>query len=163
VLKDDITPNELAFIEAHKLELPELETIMVHRRLYPKNGFAAHLIGYVGEVSEDMLNQPQYELYEPGMIVGKSGVEKFYNDMLMGKEGQRRIEVDSRGRELRRLSDTPAVPGKPLKLSIDLDVQIAAERAIADKNGSVLAMDPHTGEILAMVSRPTFDPNAFSV
>jgi penicillin-binding protein 2 len=163
VLKDDITPNELAFIEAHKIELPELETIMVHRRLYPKNGFLAHLIGYVGEVSEDMLNQPQYELYEPGMIVGKSGVEKSYNDMLMGKDGQRRIEVDSKGREIRRLSDTPAIPGKPLKLSIDLDVQIAAERAIADKNGAIVAMDPHTGEILAMLSRPTFDPNAFAV
>jgi penicillin-binding protein 2 len=163
VLKDDITPNELAFIEAHRVELPELETIMVHRRLYPKNGFAAHLIGYVGEVSEDMLNQPQYELYEPGMIVGKSGVEKSYNDLLMGKDGQRRVEVDSRGRELRRLSDTPAIPGRPLKLTLDLDIQIAAEQALGDKPGSIVAMDPHTGEILAMVSRPTFDPNQFAV
>jgi penicillin-binding protein 2 len=163
VLKDDITPDELAFIAAHRSELPELETIMVHRRLYPKNGFAAHLIGYVGEVSEDMLNQPEYELYQPGMIVGKSGVEKFYNNMLMGNDGQRRIEVDSRGREIRRLTDTPAQPGKSLKLSIDLDIQIAAERAMADKNGAIVAMDPHTGEILAMVSRPTFDPNAFAV
>ncbi|MBV8206737.1 MAG: penicillin-binding protein 2 [Acidobacteria bacterium] len=163
VLKDDITPNDLAFIEAHKVELPEIETIMVHRRLYPKNGFAAHLIGYVGEVSEDMLNQPQYELYEPGMIVGKSGVEKSYNDLLMGKDGQRRVEVDSRGRELRHLSDSPAVAGQPLKLTIDLDIQIAAEQAIGDKPGAIVAMDPHTGEILAMVSRPTFDPNAFAV
>ena len=163
VLKDDITPDELAFIAAHRAELPELETIMVHRRLYPKNGFAAHLIGYVGEVSEDMLNQPEYELYQPGMIVGKSGVEKFYNTMLMGVDGQRRIEVDSRGREIRRLTDTPAQPGTPLKLTIDLDIQIAAEKALADKNGAIVAMDPHTGEILAMVSRPTFDPNAFAV
>ncbi len=163
VLKDDITPNELAFVEAHKVELPELETIMVHRRLYPKGGFMAHLIGYVGEVSEDMLNQPQYELYEPGMIVGKSGVEKYYNDLLMGKDGQRRVEVDSRGREVRRLSDTPAVPGRPLKLTVDLDIQIAAEQALGDKEGAIVAMDPHSGEILAMVSRPTFDPNAFAV
>src|SRR5215467_1499480 len=65
-LKEDITPDELAFIESHKNELPELDTIMAHRRLYPKNGFMAHLIGYVGEVTEDMLNQPQFELYNPG-------------------------------------------------------------------------------------------------
>src|SRR5215469_16403788 len=162
-LKDDITPNELAFIEAHKVELPELETIMVHRRLYPKGGFMAHLIGYVGEVSEDMLNSPQYELYEPGMIVGKSGVEKYYNDLLMGKDGQRRVEVDSRGHEIRRLSDTPAIAGQTLKLTIDLDIQIAAEQALGDKEGAIVAMDPHTGEILAMVSRPTFDPNDFAV
>ena len=69
-LKDDITPDELAFIEAHRNELPELDTIMAHRRLYPRNGFMAHLIGYVGEVSEDMLNQPQFELYNPGDVVG---------------------------------------------------------------------------------------------
>src|SRR5581483_2173136 len=163
VLKDDITPSELQFIEAHKFELPELETILVSRRLYPKNGFLAHTIGYVGEVSEDMLNQPQYELYEPGMIVGKSGLEQQYNDLLMGKDGSRRAVVNSRGKEVDRLSETPAEPGKPLKLTIDLDLQIAAEVAMGDKNGAIVAMDPRTGEILAMVSRPTFDPNAFSV
>jgi penicillin-binding protein 2 len=75
-LKEDITPDELAFIEAHKNELPELETIMAHRRLYPRNGFMAHLIGYVGEVTEDMLNQPQFELYTPGDVVGVSGSRK---------------------------------------------------------------------------------------
>src|ERR1039457_3733594 len=83
-LKEDITPDELAFIESHKNELPELETIMAHRRLYPRNGFMAHLIGYVGEVTEDMLNQPQFELYNPGDVVGVSGVEKQYNSILMG-------------------------------------------------------------------------------
>ena len=78
-LKDDITPDELAFIESHHNELPELDTIMAHRRLYPRNGFMAHLIGYVGEVSEQMLNQPRWELYNPGDVVGKSGVELEYN------------------------------------------------------------------------------------
>src|SRR5271156_6275489 len=86
-LKDDITPDELAFIESHRNELPELDTIMAHRRLYPRKGFMAHLIGYVGEVSEDMLNQAQFELYSPGDVVGKSGVELQYNQMLMGKNG----------------------------------------------------------------------------
>jgi len=162
-LKEDITPDELAFIESHKNELPELDTIMAHRRLYPRNGFMAHMIGYVGEVTEDMLNQPQFELYSPGDVVGVSGVEKQYNNLLMGKNGSRRAIVDSRGREVGRLDETPAEPGKQLKLSVDLDLQIAAEQALEGKNGAVVAMDPRSGEILAMVSRPTFDPNHFAV
>src|ERR1700723_2686656 len=162
-LKEDITPDELAFIEAHKNELPELDTIMVHRRLYPRNGFMAHLIGYVGEVTEDMLNQPQFELYSPGDVVGVSGVEKQYNDMLMGKNGSRRAIVNSKGREVGRLDETPAEPGKQLKLTVDLDLQIAAEQALEGRNGAVVAMNPRNGEILAMVSRPTFDPNDFAV
>src|SRR3979490_2429968 len=162
-LKDDITPDELSFIEAHRNELPELDTIVAHRRLYPRNGFMAHLVGYVGEVTEDMLNQPQFELYTPGDVVGVSGVEKQYNSILMGKNGSRRAIVNSRGREVSRLDETPAEPGKQLKLTLDLDLQIAAEQAIEGKNGAIVAMDPHTGEILAMVSRPTFDPNDFAV
>src|SRR6476661_141119 len=162
-LKEDITPDELAFIEAHRNELPELDTIMVHRRLYPRNGFIAHLVGYVGEVTEDMLNQPQFELYSPGDVVGVSGVEKQYNDLLMGKNGSRRSVVNSRGKEVQQLDSTPAIPGKQLKLTVDIDLQIAAEEALAGKNGAMIAMDPRNGEILAMVSRPTFDPNNFAV
>src|SRR6266568_3825754 len=162
-LKEDITPDELQFIEAHRNELPELDTIMAHRRLYPRNGFMAHLIGYVGEVSEDMLNQPQFELYNSGDVVGISGVERQYNTLLMGKNGSRQALVDSRGREVERLGETDAVPGKQLRLTIDIDLQIAAEEALAGKNGAIVAMDPRTGEILAMASGPTFDPNDFAV
>src|SRR6202451_3822404 len=162
-LKDDITQDELAFVESHRNELPELDTIVAHRRLYPRNGFMAHLIGYVGEVSEEMLNQARGEFYNPGDVVGKSGVELQYNQMRMGKNGSRRAIVNSRGREVGRLDETPAEPGKQLKLTLDLDLQIAAEEAIEGKNGAIVAMDPHTGEILAMVSRPTFDPNDFAV
>src|SRR5215469_10596426 len=162
-LKEDITPDELQFIEAHRNELPELDTIMAHRRLYPRNGFMAHVIGYVGEVSEDMLNQPQFELYNAGDVVGISGVERQYNSVLMGTNGSRQALVDSHGREVGRLGETEAIPGKPLKLTIDIDLQIAAEEALEGKNGAIVAMDPRTGEILAMVSRPTFDPNDFSV
>src|SRR5216683_1331267 len=162
-LKDDITPDELAFVEAHRNELPELDTIMAHRRLYPRNGFMAHLIGYVGEVSEGMLNQPQWELYNPGDVVGKSGVELQYNQVLMGKNGSRQVLVNSKGKEVGELDQKPAVPGHNLKLTLDIDVQIAAEEAMGDKNGAMIAMDPRTGEILAMVSRPTFDPNNFAV
>jgi penicillin-binding protein 2 len=140
-LKEDITPDELQFIEAHRNELPELDTIMAHRRLYPRNGFMAHLIGYVGEVSDDMLNLPAFELYNPGDVVGISGVERQYNDMLMGKNGSRQALVDSHGREVGRLGETEAIPGKPLKLTIDIDLQIAAEQALEGKNGAVVAMD----------------------
>src|SRR5262252_1557015 len=162
-LKDDITPDELAFIESHRADLPELDVITVHRRLYPKNGFMAHVIGYVGQVSEEMLTQPQWELYSPGDVVGMSGVEQYYNDVLMGKNGSRQVIVNSRGKEVGTLSDVPAVPGKQLKLTIDLDLQIAAEQALEGKPGAIVAMDPRNGEILAMVSRPAFDPNAFAV
>ncbi|MFZ0760517.1 MAG: penicillin-binding protein 2 [Candidatus Sulfotelmatobacter sp.] len=162
-LKEDITPDELAFIDAHRNELPELDTIMAHRRLYPRNGFMAHVIGYVGEVTEDMLNEPQFELYNPGDVVGISGVEREYNTVLMGQNGARQEVVNSHGREVGVLGETDAIPGKTLKLTLDIDLQIAAEEALEGKNGAIVAMDPHTGEILAMVSRPTFDPNDFAV
>jgi penicillin-binding protein 2 len=163
-LKEDITPDELAFIDAHRNELPELDTIVAHRRLYPRNGFMAHLIGYVGEVTEDMLNQPQFELYNPGDVVGVSGVERQYNNLLMGQNGARREVVNSHGRAVGEpLAQTDAIPGKQLKLTVDIDLQIAAEEALEGRNGAIVAMDPRTGEILAMVSRPTFDPNDFAV
>jgi len=162
-LKQDITPDEEAFIEAHKSELPELDSIMAYRRLYPRKGFLAHLIGYVGEVSEDMLDQPQFELFNPGDVVGKSGVELEYNQLLMGSNGSRQVLVNSHGREIGApLEERPAVPGRPLKLTIDVDLQVAAEEAIQGKNGAIVAMDPRTGEILAMVSRPAYDSNDFA-
>lgn len=162
-LKQDITPDEEEFIEAHKDELPELDTIQEQRRLYPKDGFAAHLIGYVGEVSEDMLDDPRYAVYEPGDVVGKSGVEASYDGILRGVDGSQDVIVDSHGREVGKLGTEPAQPGKSLRLTIDLDVQRAAENALGDRNGAVIAIDPHTGEVLALVSRPVFDPNAFAV
>jgi penicillin-binding protein 2 len=162
-LKQDITPDEQAFIEAHKNELPELDTLEEQRRLYPRDGFAAHLIGYVGEISESDLKNPKYDFYEPGDVVGKFGVEETYDAILRGKDGSRDVIVNSHGREVGRLGEELAVPGKDLKLTIDLDIQMAAEKVLGDKNGAIVAMDPHTGEILAMVSRPAFDPNQFAV
>src|SRR6266852_1524920 len=129
-LKEDTPPDELDFIESHTNELPELATIMAQRRLYPRNGFMAHLVGYVREVTEEMLNQARWELYNPGDVVGKSGAELEYNPILMGKNGYRRAIVNSRGKEVGRLDETPAVPGKQLKLTIDIDLQIAAEQAL---------------------------------
>ncbi len=163
-LKQDITPDEQAFIAAHRDELPELETLDEQRRLYPSDGFAAHLIGYVGEVSEQMLaNDDRYSLYSPGDVVGRSGVEATYDALLRGTDGSRDVIVNSHGKELGHLGQELAIPGKDLKLTIDLDIQMAAERVLEGKIGAIVAMDPHTGEILAMASRPTFDPNQFAV
>jgi penicillin-binding protein 2 len=162
-LKEDITPDEQEFIAAHADEMPELETIDEQRRLYPKDGFAAHLIGYVGEVSEDMLNDPRYAFYEPGDVVGRSGVEETYDAILRGQDGSHDVLVDSHGREVGTLGTERSVPGKSLRLTIDMDIQRAAENALGDRDGAIVALDPHTGEVLAMVSRPVFDPNQFAV
>lgn len=161
-LLQDITPNEQAFIAAHANELPELETIEEERRLYPSNGFLAHVLGYVGEVSEDMLDDPRYAFYQPGDVVGRSGVEESYDSILRGQDGSRDVIVDSRGRQLGALGIEPAIPGKSLRLTIDLDIQKAAEEAMGPREGAIVAIDPRTGEVLAMVSRPTFDPNQFT-
>ncbi len=162
-IKQDITADEQAFIAAHSNELPELETIDEERRLYPRDGFASHLIGYVGEVSEEMLNDPRYAAYEPGDVVGKSGVEESYDQVLRGQDGSRDVVVDSHGREVGYLRTQHAIPGQDLRLTIDNDLQRAAELALGNRDGAIVAMDPRNGEILALVSRPSFDPNAFAV
>ena len=163
-IKQEVTPDEQAFIEAHRNELPELETLDVERRLYPRDGFASHLIGYVGEVSEEMLdNDMRYAAYEPGDVVGKAGVEQTYDQLLRGVDGSRDVIVDSHGREVGYLHTEHSTPGQDLRLTIDNDLQKAAELAMGDRNGAIVAMDPRNGEILALVSRPSFDPNAFAV
>jgi len=162
-IKQEITADEQAFIEAHRNELPELETIDEERRLYPRDGFAAHLIGYVGEVSEEDLNKQRYTAYEPGDVVGKAGVEESYDELLRGQDGSRDVIVDSHGREVGYLGIQHAIPGQDLKLTIDIDLQRAAELALGSANGAIVAMDPRNGEILAMVSHPSYDPNAFAV
>lgn len=162
-VKQDISADEQAFIEAHRTELPELETIDEERRLYPRDGFAAHLIGYVGEVSDNDLNNPRFAYYEPGDVVGKAGVEESYDELLRGQNGSRDVVVDSHGRIQHFLRTQHATAGQDLKLTLDIDIQRAAELALGDFPGAVVAMDPRNGEILALVSHPSYDPNSFSV
>lgn len=164
VIKQELTPGELAFVESHRDTdtFPELAFIHSQARLYPRNGLAAHVIGYVGEVSETELGLPDFARYSQGDVIGKYGIERQYNDILMGIDGQRRVEVDSRGRE-RTLKETKeAVPGKSLQLTLDLDLQAVAELALENRRGAVVALDPRNGEVLAMVSRPAYDPNVFA-
>jgi penicillin-binding protein 2 len=160
VVKQDITPQDLAFIDSHRDQFPELETMMVSRRLYPKNGYLGHVIGYVGEAGDREVDQLHVR---PGAVVGKFGLEQYYNDILSGVDGERRVAVDSRGREVQQYSDTPPRPGRDLRLTIDNDIQIAAEQALGLRPGAVVALNPQTGEVLAMVSRPAFDPNQFTL
>jgi len=164
VIKQELTPAEITFVESHRdaNTYPEMELIQNQRRLYPKNGLAAHAIGYVGEVSEPELDTTEFAKYAQGAIVGKAGLERQYNDMLMGVDGERRVVVDSSGREREVLESTEATPGNSLQLTLDLDLQAVAELALEGQRGAVVALDPRTGEVLAMVSRPAFDPNAFA-
>ncbi|MEI9972728.1 MAG: penicillin-binding protein 2 [Ignavibacteriota bacterium] len=161
-LKDDLTPADLAFIHSHSDAFPELDVIQSQPRLYPKDGMMAHVIGYTGEVSGPELDSPEFARYKLGDIIGKFGIERQYNDSLTGEDGQQRVEVDNRGQVRHSEDEKRAISGKDLALTIDLDLQAVAELAMEGKNGAVVALNPRNGEILAMVSRPTFDPNKFT-
>jgi len=164
IIKDQLTRDEIAFVESHRdaNTFPEMELIKAWRRQYPQDGFAAHVIGYVGEISESELNSAAFIDYHQGDIIGKDGLERQYDHALRGVDGKQRVMVDNMGRERQIAEPQPAVPGKDLQLTIDLDLQAVAELAMEDKRGAVVALDPRTGEVLAMVSRPTFDPNKFT-
>ena len=163
VIKEEVSPADLAFVDSHRDFFPELELINAQRRLYPQDGMMAHVIGYTGEVSEEDLDTPEFAKYEQGAVIGKFGLERKYNSTLMGVDGQRQVVVDNRGQVRKVLKQQPAKAGQDLRTTLDLDLQVVAELAMEGKNGAVVALDPRTGEVLAMVSRPTFDPNKFAV
>ncbi len=162
VIKPEATQGDVAFIESHRADIPLLEMLMVHRRRYLPGGFMSHASGYVGEVSEQQIEASNGK-YRPGDVAGKSGLERQYNDMLVGTDGMRRVIVNSIGKEMGRLSQQEAIPGKQIQLTIDYDLQQIAEEALAGKKGAVVALDPSTGEVLAFVSRPAPDPNDFAI
>ena len=161
LLKQAATLEDISFLESHRVEYPELDLIQVQQRLYPKHQVAAALLGYVGEVPEEMIAKLGSS-YRPGDVVGKFGVEGEYNQILSGRDGMRRVVVNSRGQEMGVLSTINALPGNDLRLTIDLDLQMAAEASLGDHAGAVVALDPRTGEVLVMVSHPSFDPNDFA-
>jgi penicillin-binding protein 2 len=161
LLKQSATLEDIAFVESHRLEYPELDLIQIQQRLYPKHEVAAALLGYVGEVTEEMIAKPSSS-YKPGDVVGKFGIEGEYNQILSGRDGMRRVVVNSRGQEMGSLTTINALPGNDLRLTLDQDLQMAAEASLGDRPGAVVAIDPRTGEVLAMVSHPSFDPNSFA-
>ena len=164
IIKDQLTRDEIAFVESHRdiSSFPEMQLIQAWRRQYPQDGFAAHAVGYVGEISESELNLPGFIDYHQGDIIGKDGIERQYDQVLRGTDGQQRVLVDNMGHERQIEDPQQAIPGKDLRLTIDLDLQAVAELAMADKRGAVVALDPRNGEVLALVSRPAYDPNKFT-
>jgi len=162
VIKPEASKADIDFIETHRTDIPVLEMLMAYRRRYLPDGFMAHASGYVGEVSAQQVESSNGR-NRPGDLVGKTGLERQYNDLLMGTDGMRRVIVNSVGREMGRLDEKEAVPGKPIQLTIDYDLQVAAEQSLAGRKGAVVALDPRTGEVLAIASRPAPDPNQFAV
>ena len=162
VIKPEASQADIAFIESHRTDIPLLEMLMVHRRRYLPGGFMAHASGYVGEVSEQQIEASNGR-FRPGDFVGKSGLERQYNDLLQGTDGMRRVVVNSVGKEVDHLPTQEAVPGKQIQLTIDYDLQLVAEQSLGPREGAVVALNPSNGEVLAMVSHPVADPNDFAV
>ncbi|HXK58557.1 MAG TPA: penicillin-binding protein 2 [Acidobacteriota bacterium] len=161
-IKENLSMAEVSYVLAHQNEHPELTIVEEPRRLYRYGELAAHALGYVGEISARQLEQPEFKGYHQGDIIGKCGVERTYNRNLSGKDGQRRLLVNSLGRAIEELHSIEAIPGKSLSLTLDLDLQMVAEAALGDSPGAVVAFDPIHGDILVMASRPAFDPNLFA-
>jgi len=159
-IKERLTWDQVVALETHQLEMPGVSIQVTPRRRYIYGPVAAHLLGYVGEVSEQELRKlPGYHM---GDEIGKFGLERGWEDYLRGVSGNQEIEVDAVGRRLRVLNETPEKPGAAVVLTLDLDLQQAAEQALGNQTGALVAIDPRTGEILAMVSHPSFDPNQFA-
>ena len=149
----DATEAQIASVAAHRLELPGVIVEKVPTRRYPTNSMAAHLIGYVGEVTDAQLARPEYKDVQGGAVVGQAGVEQTYNPLLMGADGARHVIVNSRGREIDVLGEEEPVEGRRLQLTIDGDVQRAAEEAFRHYGfrGAAIALAPSSGEVLALV------------
>ncbi len=162
VIKEDVGIDDISVVEAHRREHPELELGPEPRRLYRYGTLASHVLGYVGEISDDELSKEVFPGARIGDLVGKFGVERTYNQPLTGGDGSRVVLVDSVGREMGILNEIDSVIGSELRLTLDLELQAVAEAMLADKVGAIVAMDPRDGEILAMASAPSFDPNSLS-
>ena len=165
VLIQDASLAQVAAVSARSLELPGLFVQELPIRFYPAGEVAAHLFGYVGEVSDTQLEMPEFAAVRSGAVVGKSGIERIYNRLLMGQDGVRRVVVDSIGREIETIGERVPIEGRQLQLTLDYDLQVAAEEAFrsAGFNGAAVVLDPRSGEILALVSRPAYDPNLFAL
>ena len=164
VLLDNASLPQVAAVMARRLELPGITYQQVPSRRYPSNDTAAHLFGYVGEVSDVQLQRADYEGIEPGTIVGQAGVEQAYNKVLMGTEGNKTVVVNSLGREIQQLREDDPVEGHRVELTIDADIQKAVDDGISASgfNGAAVILDPGTGDVLAFTSHPAYDPNAFA-
>lgn len=166
VLKENVDMKDISWVESHALEFPELRVELQPQRFYPLGTTLAHVLGYVGEISPTQLKEPEYQEkgFRPGDIIGKGGLEQYYDEYLRGRPGYRKVLVDSKGRVQAELDVVKPQAGQDMVTTIDLDIQLRAEKQLADsvtKRGTIAAMDPNNGEMLAMASAPSFDPNIF--
>jgi len=157
----ELSEEQIARIAVNQFRLPGVEVAAQLVRHYPQGAHFAHSVGYVGRINEAELKKVDPVNYSGTHHIGKTGVEKFYEDQLHGQVGYEEVETNARGRVLRVLKRTDPIPGKDLTLTLDLDLQEAAEEALAGRRGAIVALQPATGEVLAMVSQPSFNPNLF--
>lgn len=170
VIKELASPQDVAWVEAHQFEYPMIRAEEAPQRVYLHGVLAAHALGYVGEISPGELKSQdglfsREKGFKLGDIIGKFGIERTYNEILMGKDGERRVLVDSKGRIQKEVERAEPIAGRDLYTTLDLDIQTVSEEqadTMPAGRGAIAVMDPNNGEILAMVSRPAFDPNIFS-
>ncbi|MEW5755635.1 MAG: penicillin-binding protein 2 [Pseudomonadota bacterium] len=160
-LRHRLNEEEVASLALNRYRLQGVEVEARLLRSYPLGELAAHALGYVGRISEDDLKDIDEASYAGAEFIGKRGVEKSYEDLLRGVVGFKQVETNSRGRPLRVLDRTPPTPGKNLYLSIDADMQVAGRVALGEERGAVVAINTRTGQVLALVSAPEYDPNLF--
>lgn len=161
-IKEGLTFTEIAILEARKIDFPGLILSIDMMREYPYGKVGGHVIGYLGKLNPSQSKNPEYKDVPPEAFIGQWGTEQVYDKSLRGTAGERIIEIDALGREIRLLQEKSPVKGDDLQLSIDINLQKAAEDLFGDRAGALVAMKPDTGEILGLVSRPSFDPNLFA-
>lgn len=165
ILRNNLNETEAAWFSAHSLSFPGVELRARWVREYPQGKAAGHVVGYVGRISESDVTmlEDKGELgnYRGTDIIGKKGIEKTYESVLHGKTGFEEVEVTARGKPVRRLRKVDPTPGSNLVLSLDMELQRIAEEAFKDQRGALVAIEPSTGDVLAFVSQPSFDPNLF--
>jgi len=161
-VKTDIQREELAAVETHRLDLPGVVVDVVIRRNYPYGSLASHLIGYLGEISPEELTREEFINHKAGYLIGKYGLEQKFEPDLMGENGGQQLEVNALGRKMRVLENVDPNPGNNLFLTLSFELQKVAEQVLAGKGGAVVVMDPQNGDILALASKPDFDPNLFA-
>jgi penicillin-binding protein 2 len=161
-IKDRMTLRDATLVESHRLDLPGVMVEVESQRNYPGGVTAAHLLGYVGEISPEQLEKPEFSGLHQGSIVGQYGVEKSFDRHVRGQAGQKNVEVDALGHEKRAAVVEKPQAGNDLYLTIDVRLQKVAEDLLGQEYGAIVALDPTNGDILAMASRPGFDPNVLS-
>ena len=158
----NLSPAQITALAEYSNQLEDVEVYIESVREYPNAVLAAHVLGYTGEMNDEELAKKRGEGYRLGDVIGQMGVEAAFEKQLRGEWGGQQVEVDGGGRIVRILGEKQAKPGHDVHLTLDLNLQKAAENALGDRQGAIVALDPRNGAVLAMVSRPVFDPNIFS-